>query len=134
MKRRQREAVLVPPGAGRALESSDPAGALTIKLSSVTTGGAITVWESRGLPVHLRGPRLHCHPGLDEMFYILEGAFEFTAAGERFIAPQESVVFLPRGIFYSFVVAGEAQARVLGLSVPAGIEDFFEEVSSTVCG
>jgi mannose-6-phosphate isomerase-like protein (cupin superfamily) len=123
--------IVVPPGGGTTFPRPDTGGAVTIKLAREATGGAITVWESHRSTGDTRGPGVHSHPGFDEMFYVLAGEYEFTAAGRRFAAPAGTFVFLPRGMFHTFVSTGAADGSLLGFGVPGGIEDFFEEAAST---
>jgi mannose-6-phosphate isomerase-like protein (cupin superfamily) len=120
---------VVPPGEGTTFPRPETGGAVTIKVSSETTGGAITVWESRRSAGDTRGPGPHSHPGFDEMFYVLAGEYVFTGAGRRFTAPAGTFLFLPRGTFHTFVSTGATEARLLHLAVPGGVEDFFEEMA-----
>jgi mannose-6-phosphate isomerase-like protein (cupin superfamily) len=123
MKPGERRAIAVPAGAGRTLMRPDTVGAVTIKLSSDESDGAITVWETRRPPGDSRGPSLHCHPGFDEMFYVLAGEYAFTAGDEKFLAPEGAFLFVPRGIFHSVAISGEAEGRLLSFVVPGDIED-----------
>lgn len=121
--------IVVPPGEGTTFPRPDTGGAVTIKLSSKITGGAITVWESHWPPGDTAGGGAHSHPGFDEMFYVLAGQCAFTAAGRRYVAPAGTFAFMPRGTFHAFVTNGATEGRVLHLAVPGGVEDFFEEMA-----
>lgn len=119
---------MVLPEHGRILPRPDTGGTVTIKLPAEATDGAVTVWESRRASGDTRGPGLHTHPGFDELFYVLSGEYQFTAAGERFIAPTGTLVCIPRGVFHTFASTGAEEGRLLSFGVPGGIEDFFEEM------
>jgi quercetin dioxygenase-like cupin family protein len=121
--------IVVPPGVGTTFPRPDAGGAVTIKLSSETTGGAITVWESHWPAGDTGRAGTHSHPGFDEMFYVLAGQYAFTAAGRRYLAPAGTFAFMPRGTFHAFVTTGATEGRLLHLAVPGGVEDFFEEMA-----
>src|SRR5215469_357884 len=60
---------------------------------------------------------------------ILKGSYESTVGDAHLCAPAGSVVFGPHGIFHAFKNTGTAQAQMLVFAQPAGIEQFFEELS-----
>jgi len=93
-----------------------------IRLTSGQTGGAVGVIEHL-LPHGLATP-LHLHAREHELFYVLEGQITVWTDGERNEATTGDVVWLPRGGAHAFRVDSE-RARVLGLSVPGGHEQFF---------
>jgi quercetin dioxygenase-like cupin family protein len=59
------------------------------------------------------------HGEQDEAFYVLEGAIEFMAAGERIVAPEGTFVLVPRATEHAFTVIGDAPARYLCIMSPA---------------
>jgi mannose-6-phosphate isomerase-like protein (cupin superfamily) len=97
-------------------------GDTAVKASRLTTGGALTLIESR-----TRGgaPR-HVHSRDDECFYVLEGTLTVQCGDEQFEAGPRSFVFLPRGIPHSWDVTGE-EATLLMITVPAGLDEFLHE-------
>ena len=102
----------------------------TFKLTGADTNGALTLIEVTARPEF--GPPPHIHHRQDECFYILEGAFEFTADGRTFTAGAGSVVHLARGRVHTHRAAGTAPARALALYTPAGVERFIEEAGTPV--
>ena len=130
VKNEKRSLILVAPGEGRTLPRPDTGGTVTIKLSSETTDGTITVWESEGPAGETGGRQLHSHPGFAEIFYVLAGEYEFTAGKENYTASAGTLVFVARGIFHSFARRGPADGRLLALAIPGGVEDFFDEMRS----
>ncbi len=119
---------LVPPGEGKRLQIL--AETAFLKLGSSETAGLFSVMEGWTPPG--AGPPLHRHSREDETFYILDGVYEFTVGTEKFPAPAGSVVFGPRGIFHTFKNSGASPARMLIFAQPAGIDQFFEELSDSL--
>ncbi|MEA2477409.1 MAG: hypothetical protein QOC87_1608 [Actinomycetota bacterium] len=116
-------------GEGRTIPRPQTGGVVTIKVSSELSDGSMTVYESSRGPSDKRGPGMHAHPGFDEMFYVLEGEYEFTLAERSVRAPEGTSVFIPRGTFHDFHSTGEAAGRLLTFCTPGGIEDFFEDLA-----
>jgi quercetin dioxygenase-like cupin family protein len=93
-----------------------------IQLDGSQTDGRFSLFEI----VLPRGaaPPLHSHPQ-DETFHVIEG--EFTAwVGEspKWCGPG-GVIFAPAGTPHTFRVESDT-ARVVGVSTPAGIEEYFK--------
>jgi mannose-6-phosphate isomerase-like protein (cupin superfamily) len=109
---------VVRPGAGVA--SDDPG----LKASRRSTGGALSVFETS---IDSRPP-LHVHDREDECFYVLDGDLSVRCGDDVFDAPRGSFVFLPRGRPHRFW-AKDQSARLLLISVPGGIEDYFGEIN-----
>jgi mannose-6-phosphate isomerase-like protein (cupin superfamily) len=88
----------------------------------LATGGAL------GL-VHMDKPAgdkppLHVHRNEDEGFYVLSGKLEIQRGEERFQAGPGTFVYLPRDVPHTF--RGVDEARILGIVMPAGLEEAFE--------
>lgn len=96
-------------------------GLATIKATSATTGGRVTVTEQlapRGV-----GSPLHVHHREDEWFYVIDGELTFWVGGEVIVAPAGSFVFGPRDVPHTFLVSSD-EARFLLVTEPGGFEDF----------
>ncbi|HEX3325359.1 MAG TPA: cupin domain-containing protein [Actinomycetota bacterium] len=102
---------------------------MTIKVSSELSGGSMTVYESTRARGDQRGPGPHAHASFDEVFYVLEGEYEFVVEDRVLRAREGSTVFIPRGAFHDFHNAGVGSSRLLTFCSPGGIEDFFQELS-----
>lgn len=99
----------------------------TIKTSGRETGGAYSVMEAI-IPAQ-KGPPPHRHSREEESFFVLEGELEFFADGVRSVGGAGTWVTLPRGSLHYFKNIGQTPAKMLILAVPAGLEDYFIEVS-----
>ena len=114
---------VVDPGAGERTEFLGHT--FTFKAGANDTAGAFSVIEI----VQRRGgePPLHVHHREDEAFYLLAGEMTFHVGDERLPATAGSFVFLPRDVPHSFTIDGDGEARVLALSSPPGVEEFFRD-------
>lgn len=95
---------------------------LVFKAVASATGGRLAVWEQL-LPRH-SSPPLHVHHRDDEAWYILGGVITFRVDGTDMTVESGDFVWAPRGLSHAFRVESET-ARVLGLGIPAGFEEFF---------
>jgi quercetin dioxygenase-like cupin family protein len=101
----------------------------TFKATTESTGGALALMEASIPPGS--GPPPHVHANEDEAFYLLAGVLDISAGEETFAARAGDFVFLPRGTPHCFTNPGVDAARALILSMPAGLDRFFDEVGST---
>lgn len=106
----------LPPGEGV------PGFGADVKAGRVSTGGGLTVIESRTTG----GAPLHIHTREDEYFYVVEGTISVQCGEEEFEAGPRSFVFLPRGVPHSWDVVGD-EATLLLMTVPAMLEEFLHE-------
>ena len=78
-------------------------------------------------------PPLHLHNREDEIVYVLEGELTYYVDEATHNATAGMCVFLPRGCEHTFSVESE-EARLLVMVVPAGLEDFYEELDGKGTG
>jgi quercetin dioxygenase-like cupin family protein len=97
----------------------------TFKVVGDDTNGALTVAELTAVPE--MGPPPHIHRHSDETFYVLEGTFDFSLAGQPFSAGAGSFVHLPKGVVHTHSAGGGAPARAVVMQSPAGVERFIME-------
>jgi quercetin dioxygenase-like cupin family protein len=75
------------------------------------------------------GPGPHSHTGFHETFYVVEGEVEVKSEGGSYLAKKGAYVVVPEGgIVHSFKNVGDGLAHLLCTVIPAGLEDFFEEI------
>ena len=98
------------------------------KVAGAETHGAISVAEVTAGPE--MGPPPHIHRDSDESFYVMEGTFDFSLAGEAFSAGAGAFVHLPKGVVHTHRAGGGAPARALVIQSPAGVEHFIEEAGT----
>jgi mannose-6-phosphate isomerase-like protein (cupin superfamily) len=118
--------IAVPSGAGRSIEVL-PGETVTFKATSADTDGAYTLIEVIDQPQ--AGPPLHLHRREDESFYILEGTFAFQIGDLALTATPGWFMTAPKGVPHSYKNIGTTPAKMLAFFVPAGMENFFEDLS-----
>ena len=96
------------------------------KADSTDTAGLLGVFEDTLQPWQ-SGPPLHLHTNLDEAFYVVEGTLLVKLGDEQREVSRGSFVWIPRGTPHAFANASDTPTRLLGLTTPGGIEEFFAE-------
>lgn len=91
------------------------------------SGGRFTVGE-QVTPAGW-GPPRHMHSREDEIFYILEGAYELHVGDERRTVSAGACAILPRNIPHGFRNVTSAPGRLLYVITPGGLEEYFLAVS-----
>ncbi len=98
----------------------------TYLVTGVETNGAFAMFEAY-VPAGNGSPP-HVHLREDEMFYVIEGEFEFTVAGESKRLGAGDFLLGQRGVPHNFKNVGKSPGRMLITVTPAGFEDFFAEI------
>lgn len=96
------------------------------------TAGSYAIWEAVVPPGG--GPPPHVQSREDEGFYILEGEMTFLADGRKVTAGPGGFLNVPKGVLHTFKNESGADARMLILVAPAGMERMFEEAGTPVDG
>ena len=96
-------------------------------LRGADTGGLYSYYEV-SVPAG-EGSIFHVHEDMDETFFVVEGEFEVTIDETVHAAPQGVLVYGPRGRGHSFVNTWDKPSKMLCVTTPGGIEDFFTELS-----
>lgn len=100
-------------------------------LSGKQTGGSYAVIDMLIPPGG--GPGPHAHTGMQESFYVLDGEIEFKTESGSYVAGKGSFVYIPLGgAVHCFKNTSEKVSHLLCTVIPAGIEDFFEEIGRPV--
>lgn len=116
------------PGEGEAFAAGGVL--LTLKAVGPQTLGAYTLTEievaaGASFPAHR-------HARDAEGLYVLEGEVSVRAGGPPLVAGAGSLVVIPPGAAHALANAGERPARLLSLTTPAGIEDFYRSACRPV--
>jgi mannose-6-phosphate isomerase-like protein (cupin superfamily) len=114
------EPYILAPGQERSHPGSSP----VIKAGAADTDGLLTVAEGLVAP-RSPGPPLHIHDEMDEMCYVLEGEAVVQVGDDRHVLVPGCFAWVPRGVPHTFANLSDRPVRLLGLCVPAGIEEFF---------
>ena len=96
-----------------------------IKATSEQTGGMFNLFEAL-CPADFATP-LHIHYAEDVTIYVLDGRLTFFWGSEKQDAAAGSCFYQPRGTPHGFRVEGGISARILYMTVPAGLDRFLIE-------
>jgi quercetin dioxygenase-like cupin family protein len=99
---------------------------MVVKAASEQTGGTLTLIE-HAFPPGFATP-LHLHHRDVEPWYVLEGTVTFACGALTYEAAPGAFIYLPRDVPHGFRVADAQPAKMLLLSVPAGLEGMFQEL------
>ena len=116
--------VAVPPGSGRQFKFMG----VTHKLTQPQTSGAFYLFEAEFEPE--TGNRLHVHRYEDEVVYVLHGSIEIRLDNKKLEAGAGGIVHLPKTIPHALYNPWKTLLKFLTLTVPGGMEDFFDELSA----
>jgi quercetin dioxygenase-like cupin family protein len=115
----------VAPGGGKA--TNVIGNAVIVKIHGRDTGGAFSVIETEDKPNE--GPPMHIQHKEDEMFYVLEGEYEFTCGALKFTGKAGNTALLPRGVPHRYQCISRTSGRMLVVISPAGFENFFVDAN-----
>jgi mannose-6-phosphate isomerase-like protein (cupin superfamily) len=97
----------------------------TVKLGTAGSGGTVSVLE---LVMEAgQGPARHVHGREHEMWFVLEGEFRFLLGDAVVHEGAGGLAFGPRGVAHTFQNTGDGTGRLLVITGPSGLEDFFLE-------
>jgi mannose-6-phosphate isomerase-like protein (cupin superfamily) len=103
-----------------------------VLFTTETTGGAVLAVLGHLDPGD--GPANHVHFKQDEMFYVLEGTFEFATGDQIATAGPGTIIFVPRTVVHRFRNVGTSRARLLVWSLPGGLDHHFRAISDLAAG
>jgi mannose-6-phosphate isomerase-like protein (cupin superfamily) len=118
---------VLKPGEGNVV--SLPGAQMVFKAGSGRASGDYVVGEFTAEP-GFAGPRPHVHGTHEELFYVLEGEFDFYVGDHVERLGPGSFVNVPPGVVHDFRNPGSVPARWLGIVAPSGFDRYFEEVRS----
>src|SRR5215217_1001304 len=116
---------ILGPGEGKTIAL--PGATMVFKALSGRASGDYVVGEVTAAP-GFAGPRPHVHGTHEELFYVLEGEFDFFLRDRVVRLGAGSFVAVPPGVVHDFRNPGAVPARWLGIASPGGLDRYFEEV------
>jgi quercetin dioxygenase-like cupin family protein len=79
------------------------------------------------------GPGPHAHADIEETFFVVAGEVEVKSEGGTYTATAGSFIRIPKGgVVHGFKNKSAQPARLLCTVVPAGLEEFFQEIGQPV--
>ena len=99
---------------------------VNIKLTGNETNGNFTVAEITSPPGG--GPPPHLHRKMGELFYVLEGEYEFGVADRVERVTVGATIYAPPGVAHYYENVGTSRARLIDVHTPGFFEAFFEEM------
>lgn len=127
MNEKQNGGIAIGAGEGERIRSP-LGGEVTQIVRGEHSNGELAALEAINGPGE--GPPLHVHTREDETVYVLEGEFRWKLGDELSVTGPGSFVFIPRGVSHTWQVIGEGDGRMLVTFFPAGMEGFFDRLSS----
>ena len=118
------EARVLGPGEGTVVPL--PGATMVFKALSGRAAGDFVVGEFTAAPA-FAGPGPHVHGTHEELFYVLEGEFDFFLGDRVVRLGAGSFVAVPPGVVHDFRNPGAAPARWLGIAAPGGLDRYFAE-------
>jgi quercetin dioxygenase-like cupin family protein len=103
-----------------------------IKLSGAQTQNLASLIEVSSDPGAFVPP--HAHREMDEMFYVLEGEYEFELPHGTVRATAGTLLHVPKGVYHSFRAVGTTRARLVDYHTPGGFERFIEDAGVPASG
>ena len=124
-------ALTVGPGGGQPF-ALPTRGCGTVKIATTASGGTLSVFE---LVIESgEGPGVHVHTREHELWYVLEGEFRFLLGDALVHQPTGGLAFGPRGTPHTFQNIGPGSGRLLVITGPSGLEEFFLEYDRRATG
>jgi mannose-6-phosphate isomerase-like protein (cupin superfamily) len=97
-----------------------------IMMRTEDTGGAFSALLVMHGPGE--GPPPHYHAAQSEYFFVVEGRYEMTVAGETTILEPGDMGFVPPNTVHTFRNITDRPARMLDWSLPGGQDRYFREI------
>lgn len=94
------------------------------------TGGKYALFEATVSPGS--GPPPHTHSREEEGFWVLEGEMTFLLGDQKIVAGPGMFLNMPIGSLHCFKNESNATARMLIYVAPAGLEQMFFEVGTSL--
>lgn len=123
------EGQVLRPGEGKVIPL--PGATMVFKALSGRAAGDYIVGEFTA-ETGFTGPRPHVHHKHEELFYVLDGEFDFFLGNRSVRLGPGSFIRVPPGVVHDFRNPGALPARWLGIASPGGLDRYFEEAMALV--
>lgn len=97
---------------------------LDVKVSGTDTGGGFVIFEQTSLSPG-RGTPLHVHHFQDEVFYVVEGEYQFQVGNNKHRLTSGDSIFLPMKVPHAWTQVSEKGKMTVTFSPAGKMEDFF---------
>lgn len=124
-----RSLALVHPDDGNLAHIAVVGDTYTILLSGADTGGKYSLIDMAVPPCGGPGPHRH---EFEEMFHLIEGEIEVNFRGGKHVVSAGMTVNIPANAPHFFTNVEGKPARMLCMCTPAGQEDFFKAIGTSV--
>lgn len=124
MKSDRPQPIVISPASGQELKFLG----ITHKLTYQQSGGAFYLFTFEFDPES--GNRRHVHQNEDEVVHVLEGAIEIRLGDQTLQAVTGGMAHLPKQIPHALYNPLKTPSRYLGMAVPGGMENFFDELAA----
>ena len=122
----KRQAVVLPPGAGRSYPMGRIAAVFKADRAETADRYSISEWW---LEPHTAGPGAHAHDE-DDVFFVIEGTMSFLVDGAWVDATRGGFVLVPGGLTHDFENRGDVRAGALNFSIPGGFEAHMPDIAA----
>jgi mannose-6-phosphate isomerase-like protein (cupin superfamily) len=102
---------------------------ITMKADGKSTRDAYSLFEY-AIPARTDGPPAHIHTREDESFVCLAGQLDVRLGGEDFTIGMGDYLYLPRDVVHTFRNTSDAEARVISVVSPAGLEGYYQALAA----
>jgi mannose-6-phosphate isomerase-like protein (cupin superfamily) len=119
------EGQVLGPGEGKVIPL--PGATMVFKTLSGRASGDYIVGEFTA-EGGFAGPRPHVHRKHEELFYVLDGVFDFFLGDRSVRLGPGSFIHVPPGVVHDFRNPGRLPARWLGIASSGDLDRYFEEV------
>lgn len=102
---------------------------ITLLVPKSASNGGYSVWEETVPPQ--AGPPPHNHTD-EEVFYVLDGEFEFMLNGALIPAAAGGVIHVPSMAVHTYRNTGSKAGKLLTMATKGQLEDYFHAVGKKV--
>ena len=101
---------------------------ITMKTNGESTHQAYSLFEY-AIPAVTSGPPPHLHTREDESFICLAGRLDVSLGEKEYVIEPGDYLFLPRNVVHTFRNSADAEARVISVVSPAGLEAYYQALA-----